>query len=502
MNAILGRHSVSVSSVACDHSRVIGALDPDLAVRLASGVSDAIWTRIERLVVDLRRRGVDVSLTEVLDAARAIEFVDLTDRTGLRTMLGATLVKQAHHRRTFGDVFDQHFPPRLGARWGDDAGSPTSLGDSPDGDGSGPDDRPLDALGRRSRDDLLDDLLDPAVDPRRLVRQLVDRHAGFDEGVRTERYHLYRVLRAIDLAAILSAAIARARRDGDVIDRAEIDAHLTATRAMIADEIRARVLDAQDARPFVDAGRIADPFDVELARASMSELDDVRAAIRPLARRLAAQLRHRRRTQHTGRIDIRHTIHRARSNGGVPLDVVHGRPRIHRPELFVLCDVSGSVAEFSGFTLTLISALADELHSTRTFAFVDAIDEISAVLRTTNRTIEPWQLLQSGRVIGDDGHSDYGRVLESFWERYGRHGLTARSTVVIVGDARGNHRPARADVVARISARARRVYWLNPEPRATWDSTDSTQSAYTEHCSAVYEVRTLGQLSEAVLDML
>ena len=52
-------------------------------------------------------------------------------------------------------------------------------------------------------------MLDPDVDRRLLVEQIVDRFAGLDDGARTERYHLYRVLRAIDLAAILSAAIAR-----------------------------------------------------------------------------------------------------------------------------------------------------------------------------------------------------------------------------------------------------------------------------------------------------
>ena len=314
------------------------------------------------------------------------------------------------------------------------------------------------------------------------------------------------MLRAIDLAAILSAAIARARREGEPVDRAALDARVASLRAMIADEIRARLDDAaqrsiEPGRTY-EPGRTGDPFDVELARASASELDDVRAAIRPLARRLAAQLRHRRQSRRGGRVDMRRTIHRSLANGGVPLDVVDRRPRAHRPELFVLCDVSGSVADFAGFTLTLISALADELHATRTFAFVDAIDEISALLGSTNRAIEPWQLLQSGRVIGDDGHSDYGRVFEAFWERYGRHGLSPRSTVVVVGDARGNHRPSRPDVVAQIAARARRVYWLNPEPRAEWDTTDSVQAVYTPYCSAVYEVRTLAQLSAAVLDML
>ena len=363
---------------------------------------------------------------------------------------------------------------------------------------------------RLDRDALERAVLDPEIDRQLLAERIVDRFAGLDDGARTERYHLYRVLRAIDLAAILSAAIARARREGEPVDRAALDARVASLRAMIADEIRARLDDlAGDAAQRSiepgrtnEPGRTGDAFDVELARASASELDDVRAAIRPLARRLAAQLRHRRESRGSGRVDIRRTIHRSLATGGVPLDVVDRRPRAHRPELFVLCDVSGSVADFAGFTLTLISALADELRATRTFAFVDAIDEISALMGSTNRAIEPWQLLQSGRVIGDDGHSDYGRVFESFWERYGRHGLSPRSTVVVVGDARGNHRPSHPEVVAQIAARARRVYWLNPEPRAEWDTTDSVQAVYARYCTAVYEVRTLAQLSAAVLDML
>ena len=456
---------------------------------------DTIWTQVERLVADLRRRGVDVSLTEVLDAARAIEYVDLAQRGELHSMLGATLVKHAHHQQTFAELFDRHFPVRLATPQADrpGRGSPT---DAPSWDA-------LDnhALGR---DALEDAVLDPDIDRQLLAERIVDRFAGLDDGARTERYHLYRVLRAIDLAAILSAAIARGRREGEQVDRAALDARVASLRAMIADEIRARLDDlaGDAAQRSIEPGRTADPFDIELARASASELDDVRAAIRPLARRLAAQLRHRRESRGSGRVDIRRTIHRSLANGGVPLDVIDRRPRAHRPELFVLCDVSGSVADFAGFTLTLISALADELRATRTFAFVDAIDEISALMGSTSRAIEPWQLLQSGRVIGDDGHSDYGRVFESFWERYGRHGLSPRSTVVVVGDARGNHRPSRPEVVAQIAARARRVYWLNPEPRAEWDTTDSVQAVYARYCSAVYEVRTLAQLSAAVLDML
>jgi uncharacterized protein with von Willebrand factor type A (vWA) domain len=49
-----------------------------------------------------------------------------------------------------------------------------------------------------------------------------------------------------------------------------------------------------------------------------------------------------------------------------------------------------------------------------------------------------------------------------------------------------------------IAERARRVYWLNPEPRAEWDTTDSVMGLYARHCTEVFEVRNLRQLSDCV----
>lgn len=454
-----------------------------------------LWTRVERLIDELRRRGADVSVTEVLDAARAVEHTDLGHRSDLECALRTTLVKSAHHQSTFDQVFDQLFPCRVSS-----AVAPGTTGDG------APDGAEAWSVPETANDLSLDiaRAIESIDGPNHdLVEHLVSRYAGIDDGARTERYHLYRTLRAIDLAAILSAAIARARDEGVVLDRSALDAHVERLRSMVATEIRMRLaaLDPVSDSDRLAPGRVADPFDIELARASASDLEHIRAAVRPLARQLAAQLRRRRRSRTSGRIDVRRTIRRSMPTGGVPVDVVLRRDRVRRPELFVLCDVSGSVADFSAFTLTLISALADEVTSTRTFAFVDAIDEIGSLLASATDVIEPWQLLQSGRVIGADGHSDYGTVLERFWNDYGRAALTGHSTVIIVGDARGNDRPAREEILSDISRRARRVYWLNPEPRAHWNTSDSSMTAYAEYCTGVYEVGTIGQLSTAVLEM-
>jgi uncharacterized protein with von Willebrand factor type A (vWA) domain len=70
--------------------------------------------------------------------------------------------------------------------------------------------------------------------------------------------------------------------------------------------------------------------------------------------------------------------------------------------------------------------------------------------------------------------------------------------VIVTGDARTNYRPPGGEHLADIAARVRAVYWLNPEPRAEWDTTDSVLHTYAPHCRGVFEVRTLRQLAEAV----
>jgi uncharacterized protein len=123
---------------------------------------------------------------------------------------------------------------------------------------------------------------------------------------------------------------------------------------------------------------------------------------------------------------------------------------------------------------------------------------VTELLSVTSHGIEPWQLLRNTNVIGDDGHSDYGAVLERFWRDTGNTELHRTSTLIVTGDARTNHKGTGEEWLGRIAERVRRVYWLNPEPRADWDTYDSEMQAYAPHCASTFEVRNLRQLVAAV----
>src|SRR5256884_2502531 len=191
------------------------------------------------------------------------------------------------------------------------------------------------------------------------------------------QYYLYRVLRQLDLSNLMQRAMrdgggtgADARRLGDRLLQDEHRHRIEAFRRLIADEIRHRLLELKGfaaAEPPIE--------DVDFLGASPTELREMRNAIRPLARKLAARVAHRRRLRRHGRLDARRTIRRSLSAGGVPLEPAFRYPPVSKPDLYLLCDVSGSVAEFAQFTLSLLYAMHDEFPRIRSFPFVDGLDE-------------------------------------------------------------------------------------------------------------------------------
>ncbi len=195
----------------------------------------------------------------------------------------------------------------------------------------------------------------------------------------------------------------------------------------------------------------------------------------------------------SGSLDVRRTMRRAVSTGGVPIDPAWRERRLPRPRLVVLCDVSGSVSEFAKFTLSLLSALHAELPRLRSYVFADGIAEVTDLVESSPGVIDTRLLLSRPGVVRGDGHSDYGSVLSQFVERHSSP-LSHDSVLIICGDARTNYRPERADLLRALRGRVRAIHWLNPEAADDWDAGDSRIGAYQSYCDSVTEVRTLRQL--------
>jgi uncharacterized protein with von Willebrand factor type A (vWA) domain len=463
------------------------------------------------LVANLRDASIAVSASEVIDATQALRTIPIDEREGLRAALATTLVKSADDLQTFDLLFDLRFPIRTwaagqsvadGARGAADRRPGRDISTSLDRGASGDDDQ-------AGAGDLLAQIMEAIRrgDPdalRTLAEMAIAQYGGMEgQPDATERYFLYRILRSLELSKLMSQMLAAARAEaGDEgIDeralRGELAERIEAFKQLLAAQVRDRLAVSRGVDETIRSMDLVATDEVDFLGASPRQLAAMREAIRPLARVLATKMARRRRRRDRGRLDVRRTVRRSLSSGGVPLDPVYRRPKIARPDLYLLCDVSGSVAEFASFTLTLLQAMSAEFSRMRSFAFVDGIDEVTDHLRDVASFLEVRHVLYRADVIADDGHSDYGAVFERFWERHG-DGLDSRSTIIITGDARSNHREPRIESLRTIHARARKVYLLNPEPASDWNTTDSIVDAYRPALDGVFEVRNLNQLAEAI----
>jgi uncharacterized protein with von Willebrand factor type A (vWA) domain len=160
---------------------------------------------------------------------------------------------------------------------------------------------------------------------------------------------------------------------------------------------------------------------VDFLFAGRARLAGLRRTVQPLARKLATRLAARRRRASRGTIGLRRTLRGSLSTGGVPMKPVLRGRRPARPELVLLCDVSGSVSGFSDYTMLLVQALHDQFSKVRVFAFVNRIDEVTGLLRHGAADPEGLsaRIEAEARLTGWHGSSDYGMALGEFAERYG-----------------------------------------------------------------------------------
>jgi hypothetical protein len=240
--------------------------------------------------------------------------------------------------------------------------------------------------------------------------------------------------------------------------------------------------------------------DMDISTSSAAQFRQIAAAVGPLAQHLARILASQSAAR-PSRVSVRGTLRRAMGTGGVPFSIVTAPPRPPRPEIVVLCDMSGSVSAFSRFTLDLLTAMDSRLSRLRTFAFVDGLDEITGLVRDARAAGRPLRAIEAAAGPASvSGRSDYGRVMRAF-ARGPARSLTRRSVVLVVGDARANYLDPAVGDFAEIARRAGRVYWLNPEPRRSWDDGDSVIGAYAPLCTRVEECRTLRQIADFVLSL-
>jgi uncharacterized protein len=435
--------------------------------------------RLLEFADELRREGMAVGTSELLDAFHALRELSWTDQVDFREALAATLAKSQEDRRVFELLFDRFF-----FRAVEREAVQRGLGDERF---EGGDRMDLDDLRERIRAALREG---SDGEMRDLARLAIAAFGSQGEGSGVIGVDVQRIRRSLGLRSEPQPDLPPEDPRAAGLPRE----HIREFEAQLRRELERAMIERTRKLP---PSRPLNELDRALPSGPLQDLAAVHRIVAQLKRRLATQgheARGRKRRQH---VDMRRTMRASLQTGGVPIVLKHRPIRPRRPEIYVLCDVSTSVTSASVFFLSVLHALHDAFRKLRSFVFIERISEVTDIFeRERNFRAVSEAIGRDAGVADVSGYTDYGRVWEEFLSLI-EDDLHPRATVIVLGDARTNGRDPRDDLFAQVTARAGRTFWLNPEPRLYWNYGDSVIAAYERHCEA-FECWTTSQLEDFV----
>jgi hypothetical protein len=424
-----------------------------------------------------RNAGIAISVAESIEAFEATELVGYEDRQLLKDTLQLVLAKDDDERERFDQCFERYF-------------GLANLELPPD------ERAPIDAqVDSTLAQILLDD--DRAALIRALFAAAAEANVSDVRLFTQINRYARRILEIMGVAG-LEDTIARLRSTGSAEDARIadfLDERRRAVGELARDIVERRLAPTAGGAP--EAARDEFLRDARLINVDRRDVERMRGIVRAMARRLATRYGRLHRRARRGRLDVRRTLRRNIAFDAVPFRTAWRRVRIEKPRIMLLCDVSGSVAALAHFLLLFVYALTEEVADVRSFAFANRLIETSEIFET--KSFEE-AIVEVMDALGFRS-SDYGRSLGDFESAFA-DAVDRRTTVVILGDGRSNYGEPRIDVLKHLYERAKRVVWLNPEPRVSWGLDDSVMLRYLPYCHVATVCNRLRHLEDAVEDLL
>ena len=452
----------------------------------------------------LRRIGIPVSPPEIMDGSLALDQLGLENRRLVKDSLRATMCKRAEDIPAFDAAFDLFFVRPKASKDQDHSQSPDEE--------ARPDlSRAMAELLQIHQPDLsLITQLIMAGRLSELMRLILEqgRDVGLErlESPLQAGFFRRKLRQALELDIV--SAQARDFVDGlagrSITDeRADsLNLYVEKNIARAENELQGLIQRELAQNRFLMRKRMAeeDLLDQNLRQINERDLTVLRPVVDKLARRLKDRLSIQYRKAERGRLDLKKTLRRNVGYGGVLADLNFRNKRPHRPQVVALCDVSGSVANFSRFMLLFLYSVKEVISRFRSYIFVGDLCEVTELFNKNN-VHQAVSRAAKGEGLRYISRTDYGGALAQFAaENLGA--VNSRTTVFILGDARSNYYDPVPTALKAIRDKARKVIWLNPEPRLNWKLGDSVIEVYQPYCTTLAECGNIRQLSNLIEENL
>lgn len=437
----------------------------------------------------LRKSGISVSLSEEQDALRALKAYGITDKNTVYTLLKATLLKDEAEKDRFDTVWRICFfrEPKLQT---DVSPRPCSGHDGEIGTGGmNPEARHFYGLIRDHRGEEAAAVIDKAFRENDLPELTAEE---LEEQ------------RKISLGWFMVAYALKQNNDNDgIVLFGDLERYLK-------QRCEATVRRCGGEKAIHEELATINQREKDFSALSAEQVRAMEKHIDKLGKKLASRESYRLKPAKSGIPDMRRIMADTARQGHLPTAMHYRNRRRNRPELVVLCDISGSMGIYSSFCLQLVWAMKRRFASLRSFLFIENMIEADfdlpgktaaeAIAAAIDRAY-PKRTGRSKEQCTTTGVSDYGRALEAFRRKFS-DALTKNTTVLVVGDAKSNWFPPKAEELRDIRRQCAKVIWLNPAPAAQWDTEDSVVRYYLPHCTLMAECRNLRQLEHLATHIL
>ena len=398
----------------------------------------------------LRMEGLSVSPRETGDASKILIELGLADREQVKTALRTVYAKSREEQLIFDRVFDGFFLSEEQIR--EQARQQAEQ------------DRQLE----QARQEL-EDMNNPAGD---LDRQQLEAYASMPEDTRQK------------LRSFMDKYRDNAQRNPEL--------YSNFIHSVFAKTLLEQQMKMEDAAV---GGEAIDP-EMGLLFRDISEFKDVEipkaiSIIQTVSRQINGELTAKRnRIGNSGKLDFRRTIRKGLQTGGSLYRLHYRKKRSRKKHLVLLCDVSGSMVQFSEFALRFIQSLNQVSDSSRVFLFSEDVAEADPF------SLQNMDLFRSYvRDCGIYGKgTDLGTALTALCEKRPAV-LTQSTTLLILSDTKTIDQPRAIQALLRAKGLAGRILWLNPIPQNHWQHIRSVQT-FSALCSMVC-CSTLGALAAA-----
>ena len=381
----------------------------------------------------LRLKGLTVGPAETADAAQVLTALGLADRETVKTALRTVYASSREEQLTFDGVFDGFFISEEAMRRQAEAQMQQEQ-----------------AMEERRRE--AEKELEQVADQARLTRQQQQTYMTMPEEARKR------------LRDFVERYKSNMERNPGLYSEF---IHSVFTKSILEQQMLQETAgeNCMDADPEVgilyrDLGEFRD-----------TEIPKAISIIQSIAKQINGELSSKRKNAHSGKLDFRRTIRKGLETGGSLRTLRYRKKRAHRKRLVILCDVSGSMIQFSEFALRLIQSLNQVSESSRVFLFSEHLVEADAYCLHNMDSFRTF-VRESG-IYGRG--TDLGTALEEICAS--RPPILGQgATLIILSDTKTIDQNRAVQAVLEAKRQSGRILWLNPVPEAKWQYLRSVQT--------------------------